>query len=93
MEERDRGSSGCGEMGDGVEPLQQEDFGFWTIPRLHREEKQYKFQPPRLLPEIYIQETQTWRVHATTKDGMDDDETVQEDLWITRRNNYRNWRI
>jgi hypothetical protein len=50
MEERNCGSSGCAEMGDGVEPLQQEESGFWTIPRLHREEKQYELQSPRLLP-------------------------------------------
>jgi hypothetical protein len=56
--------------------------------RLYREERQYELQPPRLLSEIYIPETQIRRVYATTKDGIDDDETVQEDLWIIRRHNY-----
>jgi len=87
MEERNCATSGCAEMGDRIEPLQQEDSRFRTISRLYREEKQYEFQSSRLLSEIYIQETEVGRVHATTKDGIDDDETVQENLWITRRNN------
>jgi len=45
------------------------------------------------LSEIYIQKTQIWRIlYATTKDGIDD-ETVQEDLWIIRKNNYSDRRF